>query len=203
MKCSAFNRKIEVDVDSVKKPVAVMQARGTCPENCYANYGYGLEALGCLAGCNRRSLSRSLEYTPAEVVTSAREARDNKDKECADKCAAIYGGSGISTFGCYIDCKERNRGRSLGLEYTQDKVAVIKDPSTSAREARGTQACSENCYAKYGYGLEALGCLAGCNRRSLSRSLEYTPADFTSPLNPFSTPAAQPINSGQLLQSFY
>jgi hypothetical protein len=112
-------RSLEYTADEVaviKDPsTSAREARGTqaCSENCYAKYGYGLEALGCLAGCNRRSLSQSLEYTPDVVVTSKREARDNKDKECAEKCASLYGGSGISTFGCYIDCKERNRGRSL------------------------------------------------------------------------------------------
>jgi hypothetical protein len=103
-----------------------------------------------------------------DQITSAREARDNKDQECKEMCANRYGGSAISTFGCYIDCKERNRDRSL------EEVA-------DARQARSQfEACKDNNCHKSG--------------------LEYPPADFTSPMNPFSAPE-QPINPGQLLQN--
>jgi hypothetical protein len=139
MKCSAFHRKMEVNVDSAIE----------------------------------------------DQTTSAREARDNKDQECKEMCANRFGGSAINTFGCYIDCKERNRDRSL------EEVA-------DARQVRSPQfeKCKENCIKDNGYTFLTAPCIHGCYYGG--RSLEL--ADFTRPVNPISAPE-QPINPGQLLQN--
>jgi hypothetical protein len=164
-----------------------------------------------------------------DQTTSARAARDNTDQECKEKCANRYGGSAINTFGCYIDCKERNRDRSLekvddarqvrSTRFEQCKENCIRDNGytfltapcihgcyyggrsmevvSSKREVRGTDDCRFQCYSTHGYTMEAIGCMNNnCNRRSL----EHSPADFTGPMNPFSSPA-QHINPGQLLRN--
>jgi len=137
----------------------VREAHGfrQCSDKCFAEYGYDLGAVACLAVCGKKYPNgRSLEYTPDVVAvivdqtTSAREARDNKDQECKEKCANRYGGSAINTFGCYIDCKERNRDRSL------DKIDDVRQARSKFED------CKDNCIKNNGYTFLTAPCIHGC-----------------------------------------
>jgi hypothetical protein len=66
MKCSAFNRKIEVNVDLVEKPVAEMEAHygfdSLCAAECGAKHQNTVAYMGCLAWCGMHGFQNKNSY---------------------------------------------------------------------------------------------------------------------------------------------
>jgi hypothetical protein len=76
MKCSAFNRKIEVNVDLVEKSGAEMEARfgfdNLCSLQCTEKHEYTVPLLGCLAWCAMQGHTKQNLYKMEPTASKRR-----------------------------------------------------------------------------------------------------------------------------------